>query len=116
MRWQTLQTQLQLDTLAALVRWEDSSIVEARVGAGDPPWLELLVRTAGSPFPYLQIALVDCDRAVAQLGRFSLRGKVAPAGTVELLTPDGSPLVCARRMHFRWLETLPPDPLDELPP
>jgi len=116
MRWQTLETQLQLDTLAALVRWEDSSIVEVRVGAGDPPWLELLVRTAGSPFPYLQIALVECDRAIAELGRFSLRGKVAPAGTVELLSRDGSPLVRAGRMHFRWLETLPPDPPDDPPP
>jgi hypothetical protein len=115
MRWQTIETQLQLDTLAALVRWEDSKIVEARVGPGDPQWLELLVRAVGSPFPYLQISLVDCDRAVAELGRFSLRGKVAPDGAVELFTRDAIPLVRAGRMRFRWLETLPTDPFDAPP-
>ena len=107
MRWQTIETQVQLDTLAALVRWEDSRVVKAHEG----PRLdaELLVRTAGSPLPYLHLRLVGCDPAAGGLAeRLSLRGKVDASRAVEILGRDGTPLLRVSELRFRWLAELPP--------
>jgi len=115
MQWRTIDTQLQLDTLAALARWEDSRVVDGgeQIRAAPPSGAErhhahLLVQAAGSPLPLLQLIFIDCDRLSPELFvRPGLRGRVEPSGRVEILSTSGTSLVAAARLHFRWLEENP---------
>lgn len=123
MRWRTIDTQLQLDTLAALARWEDSRVLAGgeKHQAASPPGGErhhahLLVQAAGSPLPVLRLVFADCARVSPELfSRPGLRGKVDPSGRVEIVSPGGTPLVTAARLHFRWLEENPAEASEDWP-
>jgi hypothetical protein len=123
MRWRTIDTQLQLDTLAALARWEDSRVVsggeqhQAAVPAvGERRHAHLLVQAAGSALPLLQLVFVDCAQLSLELfTRPRLRGRVDPSGRVEILSSSGTSLVTAARLHFRWLEEDPAEGPEDWP-
>jgi hypothetical protein len=123
MRWRTIDTQLQLDALAALARWEDSHVVAGgEQRQADPPpggerhHAHLLIQAAGSPLPLLQLVFTDCARLLPELfTRPGLRGKVDPSGRVEIFSPSGTSLVTASRLHFRWLEETPAEGLEDWP-
>jgi hypothetical protein len=123
MRWRTIDTQLQLDALAALARWEDSHVVAGgEQRQADPPpggerhHAHLLIQAAGSPLPLLQLVFTNYTRLLPELfTRPGLRGKVDPSGRVEIFSPSGTSLVTASRLHFRWLEETPAEGLEDWP-
>jgi hypothetical protein len=115
MHWKTVDTQRDLDELDRTVCWEDSQTLEYYAKYSNEPYfpsdvsrsgyenmnVHVLCRTLCKPAPFLEIALIDCDRmAASALERLTMRGRVDQLKRVELLgSGDSLNLRCSRLMY-----------------
>jgi hypothetical protein len=124
MNWQPIDTQQQLDALNKAVCWEDSTVVECHGGRGlrrhYPPDvsrsgyerldLHVLLRTPGGQQPFLELALVHCDRLAADIfDRLHMTGTIDSLKRVEIVSGNRAMLLRAARVIYRWLARAPTD-------
>ena len=122
MSWRTIDTQSELDALDARVCWEDASILEYHAGRGPRAHyprevsrsgyehldIHVLVRTDAGRF--LELGLIHCERlGPSGFERLHLGGTVDSLKRVAILSMDGSVLLFAGRVLYRWLDSAPVD-------
>jgi hypothetical protein len=119
MNWTNIDVQGDLQRLDESVCWEDTTVLEyyatsalapglpsdvSRSGYVHPNLYVLLDAACGADLPWLELALMHCDRIGADaLSRLHLGGRVDTLRRVEVVSHDGSVLLRCARLAYRRL-------------
>lgn len=116
--WQSVDTQAELDDLAARVCWEDSETQEIYATPANLDYypsdvsrsgyrlmnVHVLINADSSVAPFLELAFVDCDRTnIHFLTHLFVKGRIDGLKRVELEDGKGQAVLRCSRLIFRFL-------------
>ena len=115
MNWRSVDRQQDLGELDRSVTWDDTTLLELHGGTGPRAHFpseinrrglvaldyHVLLWTAGSEFPVLELALVECDEFNPAVFRVGLEGRVTTLMQVEI-GPVLRGIRCSRVL-YRWM-------------